>query len=338
MGISAKELAKHINVSAATVSMVLNNKPGISPATRELVLNAAREYGYVSKKASAQPAQPSVIQLVIYKKHGHVVSNTPFFSELTDGITQACNKRSCALHVTYVDEAADMKEQIASINHVDHMGILLLATEMNEEDFKWFAGVSTPIVVLDCYYDSLNYDCVLINNIQGAFNATDYLIECGHRKVGYLRSSVPISNFNERADGYFRALRAHGIDTSHPYVHAISPTSQKGYEDMVSILKGGPKLAEAYFADNDIIAAAAMKAFREFGYRMPEDISIIGFDDMPLCDMMVPSLSTMKVQKDELGTAAVNRLVHRVANPTQSNYKISLSTRLIRRESVQPLS
>ncbi len=334
MGISAKQLAEKINVSPATVSMVFNNKPGISPATRELVLNAAEKYGYSGKRAVEAGTDAAIIQLVIYKKHGQVVTNTPFFSELTEGISLECQRRGCALHISYIDENDDMREQLEAMKSVQCAGILLQATEMYEEDFKWFYNMKLPIVVLDCYYDSLDYDCVLINNIQGAYNATNYLIKCGHRKVGYLRSAIPISNFNERADGYFRALRANGIDTSHPYVHAIAPTSQEGYEDMAKILATRPPLADAYFADNDIIAAAAMKAFREFGCRMPEDISIIGFDDMPLCDMMEPSLSTMKVYKKELGAAAVHRLLRRIETNTESRLKICMSTRLVQRESI----
>lgn len=107
---------------------------------------------------------------------------------------------------------------------------------------------------MDCYYDELDYDCVLINNIQGAFNATNYLIQCGHKNVGYFHSSLDISNFSERADGYYKALRANGISTSHPYVHLVSPTSDEGYRDMLRLLESKAPIADAYFADNDIIA------------------------------------------------------------------------------------
>lgn len=337
MNISAKELAKKINVSPATVSMVFNNKPGISNATRELVLKAAAQYGYDARKNSEVSVPASVIQLVTYKKHGQVVANTPFFSELTEGITQECLRQNCALHVSYVHEKYDMREQIDALKDVHCVGLLLLATEMSPEDFDWFKNFKVPIVVLDAYYDNLDFDCVLINNIQGSFIATNYLIQCGHQKVGYLHSKVAISNFDERADGYYKALRANNMPTSHPFVHRISPTSQEGYLDMVKILEGKPELADAYFADNDIIAAAAMKAFREFGYRMPEDISIIGFDDMPLCDMMVPALSTMNVRKKELGATAVRRLLDRISDNSRDNLKMSMATTLICRDSVKKM-
>ena len=336
MEISAKELAQLINVSPATVSMVFNNKPGISEATRELVMRTAAQYGYTGK--SIQTAAASrVIQLINYKKHGKIAADTPFFSQLTEGITQECYRQNAALHISYFYENMDIPTQLASLKEVDCIGILLLATEMGKEDFKKFKDFHVPIVVLDCYYDELKYDCVLINNIQGAFKATNYLLQCGHQKVGYLRSAIEISNFAERADGYYKALRAHNKSTSHPYVHAISPTAEEGYQDMLAILDTRPELADAYFADNDIIAAAAMKAFRERGYRLPEDISIIGFDDMPLCDMMVPSLSTMRVKKQELGATAIQRLMDRVENNQIECLKMCMATKLIKRESVSVL-
>ena len=205
MNISAKELAKLINVSPATVSMVFNNKPGISDATRELVLKTAAEYGYAPKKNESSGASSRIIQLVNYKKHGKVAADTPFFSQLTEGISTECTRQGCALHISYFYETMDIDSQLDALRAVDCEGILLLATEMAPSDFRKFRDFSVPIVVVDCYYDELDYDCVLINNIQGAFNATNYLIQCGHKNVGYFHSSLDISNFSERADGYYKA-------------------------------------------------------------------------------------------------------------------------------------
>ncbi len=335
MSISAKELASILGVSPATISMVFNQKPGISDATREMVYAAAEKYGYTNKKAEKMTAETPIIQFVTYKKHSQIVADTPFFSELTEGITQESFAQHCALHISYLYESEDIREQINALKKVNCIGILLLATEMSPEDFDWFQDFTVPVIVLDCYYDSIDFDFVLINNTQGAYKATDYLARCGHTRIGYLHSSVTCGNFNERADGFYNALRAHGLSASDAPVHQISPTSQDGFRDMLRILSGKQELADAYFADNDIIAAAAMKAFQACGYRIPEDISIIGFDDMPLCDMMTPALSTMNVQKKELGAVSVRTLVKQAHAGTTAHSKISLATKLICRESVQ---
>ena len=122
MNISAKELAKLINVSPATVSMVFNNKPGISDATRELVLKTAARVWLCAKKNEASGASSRIIQLVNYKKHGKVAADTPFFSQLTEGISTECTRQGCALHISYFYETMDIDSQLDALRAVDCEG------------------------------------------------------------------------------------------------------------------------------------------------------------------------------------------------------------------------
>lgn len=335
MTISAKELAKELNLSAATISMVLNNKPGISEATRKVVTEAAKKHGLLGRQGEAQT--PDTIHFIIYKKYGDIVTDTPFFAQLTEGITGQCRQNNCLLQISYFYENEDVDEQLASIAAVKSSGLLLLGTEMDPKGFSHFEGLKMPIVLLDCYSDELNVDSVLINNSQGAFLATSHLIQQGHKKIGYLKSKSRISNFSERSDGYLKALRRHGLAADPPYVIELSPTAEQGYRDMKAALEAQPELAGAYFADNDIIAAAALRALTEQGIRVPEDISIIGFDDMPICQFTEPRLSTMDVPKKKLGALAVSRLVEKLRNQDSSVVKIALSASLVRRDSVGSL-
>lgn len=332
MSISAKELAAKIHLSPATVSMVFNNRSGVSEATKKIVLEAAKKYDYVPSKTSALGKW--AIQLVIYQKHAMVVSDTPFFLQVIEGVTQECSEKNGIVNISYLTGSSDVQQQIKNLSSMSGDGMILLATEMSREDFNILQGLEVPVVVLDCYYDDLDYDCVVINNSQGAYCAADYLVRMGHCRIGYLHSSVSISNFAERAAGYQKALEAYGISVEERYVLRLSPMSAQGYQDMVRILEQKPELADAYFADNDIIAAAAMKAFREYGYRVPEDISIVGFDDMPLCDIMNPPLSTMRVDKRQLGRTAVKCLLTRMNGEKHGKMKIALQTALVCRESV----
>ncbi len=332
MSISAKELAAKIHLSPATVSMVFNNRSGVSEATKKIVLEAAKKYDYVPSKTSALGKW--AIQLVIYQKHAMVVSDTPFFLQVIEGVTQECSEKNGIVNISYLTGSSDVQQQIKNLSSMSGDGMILLATEMSREDFNILQGLEVPVVVLDCYYDDLDYDCVVINNSQGAYCAADYLVRMGHRRIGYLHSSVSISNFAERAAGYQKALEAYGISVEERYMLRLSPMSAQGYQDMVRILEQKPELADAYFADNDIIAAAAMKAFREYGYRVPEDISIVGFDDMPLCDIMNPPLSTMRVDKRQLGRTAVKCLLTRMNGAKHGKMKIALQTALVCRESV----
>ncbi len=332
MGISAKELAEKLNISAATVSMVLNQKPGISEATRQLVLDAAEKYG-LERKPIVETA-PAVIRFVIYKKHGRVVADTPFFSEVTEGITRGCHQQNCMLQISYFYEESHVEEQITNLLDNGTSGIVFLGTEMDQESFALLEKLPVPVVILDCYDNEVDLDSVLINNEQGAFLAVKHLYEMGHREIGYIRSATRINNFEERADGYYKALRKCGLEKQEENSFWIAPMSDRGYQDMKRQLGEGRKPIGAYFADNDIIAAAAMRALKEMGYHIPEDVSIVGFDDMPMASFLDPPLTTMNVRKKELGITAVNRLLEKIRDRDNEVIRISLSTQLIERESV----
>lgn len=337
MSISAKELATKLNISAATVSMVFNNKPGISPATKAMVLEAAKEFGYEPAKKAEESQPNQIIHFIIYKKHGNVVTDTPFFAQIMEGINLQCQKYHCRQQITYVYENPSLQTRLNDIYKLECSGILLLATEMEPKDFKHFEKLNVPIVILDNYFEDIKHDSVLINNTQGAYSATKHLIQNGHKQIGYLHSNIEIGNFKERRDGYYKALSAHQLPVNDNFISSVTPTSEGAYEDIKRYLDTSPKIASAYFADNDIIAVAAMRAFKEAGFKIPEDISIIGFDDLPICTLTEPALTTMSVPKLQLGALAVDRLVNQINNNTNEIIKIEVAPTLTERRSVRTL-
>ncbi len=335
MSISAKELAQKLNVSEATISMVLNHKSGISQATQDKVINGAREYGFDLSKYYSYTGDVRNVCFLNYKKSGEVVTDTPFFAELTEGISNACKAKNITLSVDYIYASAPIEPQIKKLSESDYCGIILLATEMEKIDFEPFYALSCPVIALDCYYDELSVDTVLINNVQGAYSATGYLARQGFQKIGYLKSSLRIANFEERADGYYKALRHHKIKKNNDYVLELAPSMEGAYLDMKKHIENKVPFAEAYFADNDLIAAGAMRAFHEAGIRIPEDISLIGFDDIPICNFLMPPLTTMHVHKHDLGALAVDQLLNRLGSFTRIPVKIELSLSLVERQSVK---
>lgn len=338
MAVTAKKLAELLGLSEAAVSMALNRKPGVSTATRQRVLNAAREHGYdFSRLEEAPPASQTMkgtLYFIIYRKHGAVVADTPFFSQLSQGIDSGCKKHHYFLNVFYLDEDENTGERLQSMIRFDCRGILLLGTEMQENDLAPFLRLKLPLVVLDTYFETLTANYVLINNMQGAYLATDYLINHCKSQPGYLRSSYSINNFRERADGFYKAVRSHGLPTSRSLVHLLSPSLEGAYADMLEILDAGEETASCYFADNDLIACGAIRALRERGFRIPQDISVIGFDNMPVSAYAEPSLTTVHVPKQDMGEAAVRRLAHIIDFPEEAPMKLEISTQLIRRKSV----
>jgi LacI family transcriptional regulator len=330
-------IANLAGVSPATVSNALNGRKGVSEETKLKVLEIAREIGY-NKEISNGISKS--IRFIVYKKHGYVISDTPFFSSLIEGIAKECRDEGYELLISHINtDEANYKDTIENIIKDNSAGLLLLATEMFPEDMELFNGVSAPIVLLDSYFKNMDYDTVLINNTSASYKATNYLALNGHANIGYLHSSIYINNFHYRKLGYIDALNENNLEMNEKYILSLEPTMEGSYRDMKKILEERDfELPTAFFADNDIIALGAMRAMKEKGIKIPQDVSVIGFDDMPFCEITNPRLTTIKVFKQEIGGIAVRRLLEKITNNDNTIHKIEVGTDLIIRDSVLNLN
>jgi len=233
---------------------------------------------------------------------------------------------------------ADSFDQVMTIVHNNPKdGIILLATELSLSDFIPFFKSEHPLVVLDGSLADGQSDTVLINNFQGAYDAVCELVRQGHRRIGYLKSTFPIYNFGQRELGVVRALATAGLTLEPAYTCAVEPSIDGAYRGVSDWLDLKPDLPTAFFADNDIIAFGAMKAIKEHGYAIPGDISIIGFDDLPYCEIIDPPLTTVKVMKHSLGKLAVDRLLDRMQGTVDEVVRIEVATELVSRRSVRQI-
>jgi LacI family transcriptional regulator len=339
MKLRAKDIAASLGISPTTVSLVLNNKPGISEATRNRVFEAISQTGYQDYRQQTQ--KQTVIKLVVCKKHGSIVADTPFFAQLIEGIEMRSRHHGFHINIVHLSMSESVGEQLRNIVAPGCCGLLLLATELFESDLGAVSALGLPFVVLDSYFDNMNFDTVVINNMQGSYAATKHLAAFGHKKIGYLGSSVVINNFIERRDGFLKAMRVCGLQVDDEYHFLVDSTTEGAYRDMNAHLERYKDKrdfkATAFYCDNDIIAAACMKAFRAHNFVIPDDVSLIGFDDMPFCALTEPPLSTMMVPKLQMGALAVDRLADKITNQSDEFIKIEVGARLIERESVRRL-
>lgn len=331
------DIANIVGVSPATVSNALNDRKGVSEETKQRILKTAKELGYYKEANSNNNTQRS-IRFVIYKKHGLVVADTPFFSSLLEGIENECRRQGYELLISHAYHS-EWKEFINVVNTEYSQGIIILATEMSLEDLDPFRELSVPIVLLDGHFKGEDFDCVLINNMDASYKATKYLVQSGHNQIGYLHSSVHINNFLYRTLGFMDALHDCKVEFNSEFDFYLEPNMEGAYRDMKALLeKGDVKLPTAFFADNDNIAFGAMRALKENKIRIPQDVSIVGLDDMPFCEITSPRLTTIKVFTQDIASAAVRRLLQIIeGNKERTTQKIEVNTELIIRDSVLQL-
>ena len=330
--VSIKKLSEVTGFSPATISNALNNKRGVKKETVAEILRVAKEMGYISEDRITK------IRFVIFKKNGKIIDDTPFFPLLIDGVESECKRLGYEMSICNLDQRdEDYEEQVRWLINDITSGIIFLGTELMENDIDIYRSTKCPFLIFDCFESDMQFDGVLINNADSARVATKYLIDKGHKKIGYLRGDYRIKAFRSRAVGYARAMNNHGLDVDRKYTFTLDTTMEGAYEDMKKVLKRQPELPTALFADNDMIALGAVKALQEYGYKVPEQVSIIGFDDLPFCEITTPRLTTIRVSKQEMGMTAVRRIHEMIKNPGRSKLKISVCTEFVERESVREI-
>ncbi len=332
----AKDIAAMLNLSPAAVSLVLNNKPGVSEEMRQVVLNKIKELGcdYLLKRKNPNG---KTIGFVIYKRHGRIIGQSPFFSLLIESIDNHARKHGYSITIIHIDKTSPLEPQIEYIKSCNCAGLIIFATEMLSEDLNEIKALNIPFVITDNYFVEEAVDAVAINNEQGTYEAVKHLYDMGHRKIGYLHSKIYLTSFQERKQYFFAALKKFGIKGMEKYVYSVGYPEDETCADFLIVLDNTDDLPTALFADNDIIAYGAMKALKEKGFRIPEDISIIGFDNRPTCLMTEPTLTTINVPKDVFGALAVTTLVNKMESNYDGFLKIEIGTHLISRDSVKKI-
>jgi DNA-binding LacI/PurR family transcriptional regulator len=329
-----KDIAQVAQVSEGTVSNVINNRKGVSAETAERIFKIAEEMGYLRKRSDS--AKSKNIKYIVFKKHGDVVSLTSFYSDMIEEIEKECRAQDYELLISHIITSKnDIADSINSMDF-DHLaGIIIQATEMDESDMQYFRTLKIPAVVIDNYFQNELYDYVLINFKRGAYLAIKYLIGKGHTDIGILSRKVDITSGKLRKEGFDEALRECGIEENTGFQYELDSSLDGSYRDMAEILKDkSNKMPTAFLAYNDTMSFGVIKAMTENGIALPEQISIIGFDDVSFCDISHPRLTTVKSYNREIGNLAVRRLLSRIENKNMPRVKIDVDIDLIERESV----
>ena len=330
MKISIRKISEITGFSPATVSNALNHKRGVNKETAEQILKTAEELGYHTGEKIRR------IRFVIFRRNGLIIDDSPFHPAVIEGVERQAKLlglETLFCHVDVNDTGYDM--QIREILSDEESAVVLLGTEMMEEDFEPYTHAKNKIILLDGWSDRHFFDSVLISNTDSAAKAVEYLVERGHREIGYIRGDFRIQAFKYREIGYRRVMDAHGFPVRQEFIPTVGTRVETAYEGMKKDLEGAEALPSAFFVDNDTIAIGAMQALKECGYDIPGDVSIIGFDNISYGAVSDPPLTTINVYKHEMGATAVRELLYSIENQSAIKTKIQVCTDFVERGSVR---
>jgi LacI family transcriptional regulator len=330
--VSLRDVAKWAKVSVATVSMVLNDNPRISRATHLRVQKVIDQAGYrPNRLAQSLSSRYTRVLAVLLPALRHGFGDA-YFGELISGI---CDKAGKIGYKVMLEQAKP--EFIKGREHIEIFerryvdGILCLGCNDRHHFLSEFVDRRYPLVVVDNYFKQWDLDHVVCNYRAGAEQVMNYLLQLGHRKIGFINAALDVSTARDRQEVFVDRLRAAGLELNPVWIDDGRFTESGGAEAAERILKAAPDIT-AIFAGNDKMALGAMHYCSLSGIRVPGDVSVIGFDDMQHAAFANPSLTSVHLPLYEVGALACERLIERVRGKVEHVADV-LPTHLVVRES-----
>jgi DNA-binding LacI/PurR family transcriptional regulator len=328
-----QNIADALSISKNTVSIALNNKPGVSPALREKVLRTAISMDYAGYGQMRRQVQN---QTVLVTGPEYVFKDQGFYHRMIGGVEQ--QGRAAGVHVLISSISDEMQRNGVVprvLSDLTVAGILIVGT-LEESYVRALMALAKPIVSLDQAYESLPLDAVTTANAEGARTAVRHLVSTGHRRIGYIGPSGLTSSFTDRWRGYESGLREAGIEPDRAICLCDSFTSLATFhrfDDLAAELSRVQHFPTALFCANDTIAIFVMHWLASTGRRVPEDVSGVGFDDMESVEHLRPPLTTLTVHRERMGRKALDQLLARMRDSAEPVTRVVVQTDLKVRES-----
>jgi LacI family transcriptional regulator len=332
--ISAQDVARFAGVSRTTVSFVINNTPGkqISEDTRRRVLEAAAVLGYIPNEDARRLALLKTRSIGVFIRHSQYVYSDVFISRVVEGMAQAVNRNRIQL---VIQPMGIQEESYISLARQDNVeGIILINSREDDSALHEVIDQKFPAVTID-YLGEIPIDQVYVDNRRAASAMVEFLVQRGHRKIGMITHAPTLYTASrDRLNGYQDIVKTYGLRCLDGWVQYGDFSEESGYQAMNTILSL-PEIPSAVFVANDVVAYGAIKAARDAGVSIPEDISFVGFDDDYLSRYLNPPLTTMALPAAGLGSKAVSILIDRLNNrlPANEPVRIVLPTHISVRQS-----
>lgn len=332
MSVTIKDIAKLANVSHTTVSRALNDSPLITTETKEKIKKIAKELNYSPNYSAKSLVLDKSYHIGLFFSTINHGTSSNFFYEVVRGVNNVIKDR-----YNLVVKAIDDYQDFNRINKKNFDGILIMSQSTKDNPFIYHAlDKKIPLVVLNREVQEEGLFNILSDDKKGAYKATEYLIKTGHKRIGIIEGREGFKSSQERKEGFLQALIDYGIPFKKEYMIEGSYDLESGYTCMKQLLEN-QELPTAIFASNDDMAVGAMKAIQEKNFKIPDDISIIGFDDNIFSSFLTPALTTVKRPIEKISDEGAKGLIRLMNGEKLLNNPVYMNTELIIRGSVKSL-
>ncbi len=334
-----KDVARHAGVSTATVSLVIHNNSRISSETKRKVLKSIKTLNYYPSNSARNLVTKRTGNIGFILTEDHFLRTEPFYTRIFLGTEFEARFGEYYVLLSTIESDFDKDDTLPRFILEKNVDGVIIAGKVPQNLIERILEFKIPITFVDYEYSLKCCSNVLIDNVEGGIIATNHLIDLGHTSIGYIAGDIKHPSLYQRFNGYKQALDNASIpfNESDVQINTLYPDRQNGYESTKKLIENN-KDVTSIFACNDAMAIGAMHYLKDNGYKIPEDISIIGFDDVEADLLLDPPLTTIRVPKIELGAEAFRTMIGYLKNKTIPK-KILVPVELILRSStIAPIS
>lgn len=332
-----KEIAALAGVSPATVSLVLNNRAGVNERTRAQVAKLLSEHGYSIRHETTVPAKRNILY-IRFRGSGHLFESVDdFYEKIFDGADSTAKKLGYNINVTNTN-LTGLPHLLDEANQQSLDGIIFFASEFDPIHADLFSATRIPTVVVDSRFPEHAINSVTVESTFSVYQALRHLYDLGHRRIGFLTANEATGALPERQNAFYHSQQKLGLELRPEDIITLPIFVDPACRAFSRYLEQTTDLPTAFFAYNDIIAAGALKALSFSSLRVPQDLSIVGFDDSLVCSLFSPALTTMRIPKQKIGELAVKRLDEIINGDTTVLVSLVASELIVRDTTAPPRS
>ena len=329
-----RDVALKAGLSLSTVSLVINNRGNVSPETRASVLKVIHELSYHPTRSARGLASKTSGNIGFIVSEEHFSQAEPFYTRIFLGTEFEARGHNYYILLTTVGNQFDPDKYVPRFLLERNVDGIIVAGKVNDRLISYMDSLGLPIVLLDYEMKKTDHSAVLIDNWRGATLAVEHLLGLGHRKIAFLGGDMHHPSISERHEAYRSALEQAGVSPEKVYeITKNEGTSIEGGASAAQMLLASGATPTAIFAANDAMAIGCMRHLKSLGMRIPQDVAVVGFDDIEMSSHIEPDLTTIRVLKEELGKIAVQRIVDIINTKTKTIVTTRVPVELIIRGS-----